>query len=61
MRAQESGLRADTAAAAADELLRWVLDQLSEMTSEEFSKGGDRAIRRRIAEHLRLNPDDYSL
>jgi hypothetical protein len=46
---------------SADSLLRWVLDQLSEMNTGEFARGADLPIRRRIAEHLRLNPDDYSL
>jgi hypothetical protein len=58
----DAGVGAELArGAAADALLREVLDQLCGMTSEEFGKGGDRVIRRRIAEHLRLNPDDYSL
>lgn len=52
---------AGTKERTAKDLLRWVLEQLSEMTTGEFARGADLPIRRRIAEHLRLNPDDYCL
>lgn len=42
-------------------LLREILDTLSTMTTEEFSLGKDREIRRKIAATLGLDPEDYSL
>lgn len=37
------------------------LETLSDMTTEQFSRGDDRAVRRRLAKALGLDPQDYSL
>lgn len=43
------------------ELLRKALRVLGNMTSEQFTLGADRELRREIALALGLDPDDYSL
>lgn len=40
---------------------QFALDRLCEMTSDQFARGQDRPIRRRLAEVLGLEPDDYSI
>ena len=40
---------------------RYFLDVVADMTTMQFSEGRDRHARRRLAEALGLDPDDYSL
>ena len=40
-----------------EELLLWVYDRLSEMTTREFANGGDKDIRDKIAELLDIQEE----
>ena len=40
---------------------RHMLDTVANMTTRQFLEGEDRVARRRLAEALGLDPDDYSL
>lgn len=49
------------ASIAARALLAETLETLSNMTTDAFSTGGDRDLRRKIASHLGLDPGEHSL
>ena len=40
---------------------KFAFDRLNQMTSEEFSRGGDRLVRRKLAEALDLDLAHYDL
>ncbi len=41
----------------AEEILRFTYDQLFNMTTDEFSKGGDKVIREKIANFLGIEEE----
>ena len=44
----------------AEEILRFTYQRLSDMTTDEFSKGGDKDIRDRIENFLGITYDDLA-